>query len=311
MFQKLWLLLFPKKSSYKPVVLVTGCASGIGLALAHFLEKHEDYRVVFTARDKSLHKLQAQFKESERLWIRPLDVTSAESREKLYEEINRDWGGVNVLVNNAGISYRAVAEHMTEKDEELQMATNYFGPMAMIRLALPTMREKGRGKIINVSSVSGMLAMPTMSSYSASKYALEGASESLWYEAKPYGVDVVLIQPGFVHSKSFENVYHTEKSQPENAAKSPYADYYYYMAPFVAKLMDISPTTPEKIAKKIYKVIRKSDPPLWVPVTYDAVIFYYIRRLIPRRFLLPFLFMCLPKARTWGRAHSRKRKPTW
>lgn len=310
MLRQWWARLFLRKNKtvFKPVVLVTGCASGIGLALAHLLAQHQGYRVVLTAREKSLHKLRAIFYESDRLWLRPLDVTSASSREALYQEINEVWGGVNVLINNAGISYRAVVEHMTEEDEQKQMATNYFGSMAMIRLALPSMREKGRGKIINVSSVSGMLAMPTMSSYSASKYALEGACEALWYETKPFGIDVVLVQPGFVHSNSFQNVYHTAQSQPEVAAKSVYADYYYNMVPFITRMMNWTPTTPEKIAKSIYKIVRKENPPLWVPVTYDARVFYYIRRILPRRILLPFLFACLPKARTWGQAYSRKRK---
>src|SRR5690606_8275736 len=123
------------------------------------------------------------------------------------------WDGVSILINNAGISYRAVVEHMNDKDEQLQMAVNYFGPVALIRLVLPFMREQGRGKIINISSVSGMLAMPTMASYSASKHALEGVSEALWYEAKPLGVNVSLIQPGFIRSKSFKNVYFTEASE--------------------------------------------------------------------------------------------------
>lgn len=293
--------------TFKPVVLVTGCASGIGLALARLLAKHEPYRVVLTAREKSLPKLHAEFTESDRIMIRPLDVTSVGSREKLIHEIGFRWGGVNVLVNNAGISYRAVVEHMTEEDEQNQMATNYFGPMGLIRLVLPNMRQKGRGKIINVSSVSGMLAMPTMASYSASKYALEGASESLWYETKPFGVDVVLIQPGFVNSSSFQHVYHTKMSNPDTYRDGAYADYYHHMAPFVAKMMSLTPTTPEDIARKIYRVIKQEDPPLWVPVTPDAFVFYYIRRLLPRRILLPFLFACLPKARSWGKAYSKKR----
>jgi len=101
---------------------------------------------------------------------------------------------------------------MTVADEQLQMQTNYFGPLALIRDLLPSMREKGRGKIINVSSVSGMIAMPTMASYSASKHALKGASEALWYEMKPYGINVSLIQPGFIKSNSFHNVYFSHSS---------------------------------------------------------------------------------------------------
>jgi short-subunit dehydrogenase len=169
------------------------------------------------------------------------------------------------------------------------------------------MREKGRGKIINISSVSGMLAMPTMASYSASKYALEGMSEALWYETKPLGIDVSLIQPGFINSNSFRNVYYTEKSNPKAVAGGPYCDYYDNMSPFVEKLMRNSFSTPEKIARLILKVIKKENPPLWIAATLDASIFYYIRRLLPRRLLLPILFYALPGARHWGRSYTHKR----
>lgn len=310
MFRHFWYLL--KRShpqAYKPVVLVTGCGSGIGLALARLLCACPEYRVVLTARaGKSLDFLQKEFKESETCRIRPLDVTNEASRLKLIEEIDREWGGVNILVNNAGISYRAVVEHMTEADELKQITTNYLGPMGMIRAALPKMRSRGRGKIINVSSVSGMLAMPTMASYSASKYALEGASEALWYEMRPLGINVVLVQPGFVHSSSFKNVYFTEKSKPNLCVDGEYCDYYHHMAPFVEKMMNHSFTTPEQIAKMILiRAIKTENPPLWLPVTADAYVFYYVRRFLPRRWLLPVLFFCLPNARNWAKAYTKKR----
>lgn len=292
---------------FRPVILVTGCASGIGLAIAYRLRRLHRYRVVVTARNKSIEDLRQIFEETERFWIRSLDVTDAANRECLIEEINEKWGGVNVLVNNAGISYRSVLEHMTDEDEMHQMQVNYFGPMALIRLVLPNMRARGRGKVISISSVSGMVAMPTMGSYSASKYALEGASEALWYEAKPYGIDVTLIQPGFIHSNSFQNVYYTKKSHPSALADGPYSDYYKNMTPFIEKMMKFSPTTPKMIGKLVVKVIQTEDPPLWIPGTWDAVIFYYIRRIFPRRLLLPFLFRCLPNARHWAERHTNKR----
>lgn len=292
---------------FKPVILVTGCSSGIGLALARMLYEHKEYRVVVTAREKSVSKLYAEFKEDERFIIRTLDVTSEVSRKNLIADINSLWKGVDVLVNNAGISYRAVVEHMTAKDEMLQMETNYLGPMGLIRLCLPHMRDTGRGKIINVSSVAGMLAMPTMSSYSASKFALEGACESLWYEMRPFGVTVCMVQPGFIHSQSFKNVYHTDQSEPTRNWSGPYKDFYQNMTPFVERMMNMSLTTPEKIAKIILNVIEKEHAPLWIPATLDAKLFYYIRRAFPRRLLLPFLYWCLPKARTWGRDFSHKR----
>ena len=295
------------KQSYHPVILITGCRSGLGLALARLFSKFENYRLVLTAREKALSKLKLQFSESDRLIIRALDVADSSSRIQLIHEIESQWGGVDILINNAGISYRAVAEHMTDEDELLQLQTNYLGLMSLTRLVLPKMREKGRGKIINVSSVSGMLAMPTMSSYSASKFAIEGASESLWYELKPLGINVSVIQPGFIRSNSFKNVYYTEKSKPENSAIGPYSDYYENMTPFVEKLMRISPVNSRGIAKKILKVVQTENPPLWVPVTPDAYIFYHLRRWIPRRLFLPILFLLLPKASSWGALYTKKR----
>jgi len=305
-----WRYYFKRKTpgTYKPVILITGCTSGIGLATAQLLYSQTSYRVVITGRKKSLERLHGKFKESDRFWIRPLDVTSAKERDVLLDEIRDKWTGVDILVNNAGISYRAVVEHMSEADEFLQMSTNYLGPVALIKAVLPHMREQGRGKIINISSVSGMLAMPTMASYSASKYALEGLSESLWYEAKPFGINVVLIQPGFIRSNSFRNVYYSKQSDPEVQKSTPYRDYYLNMVPFIAKLMRLSFTPPESIAKLILKVIRTESPPLWIPASLDAWVFYYLRRIVPRRVLMPLLFSLLPGSRNWGLKHTHRRQ---
>lgn len=303
---------FKRKTRYgfKPVIMVTGGASGIGRAIAELLAAQKTYRVVVTGRDHSMELMHGIFQENDALWVRPLDVTQKVQQDRLLSEISSKWGGVNILINCAGISYRAVTEHMTEKDEHRQMETNYFGPMALIRAVLPHMREQGRGKIINVSSVSGILAMPTMASYTASKYALEGASEALWYEMKPLGISVSLIQPGFVRSDSYRNVVYTEKSKraEEEGVSAPYGDYYSNMAPFIDRLMNLSPTRPAAIAKLVLKVIKIENPPLWVPATFDAFVFYYLRRFVPRRILLTLLFWNLPKVRRWGERYSMKRK---
>lgn len=295
------------RQTYKPVILATGCSSGVGLAIAELLYRHPEYRVVVTARQKSLPILHQKFTETERFWIRPLDVTSESERVRLVEEIEGAWKAVNILINNAGISYRAVLEHMTDEDELQQMATNYFGPVSLIRKVMPRMRERGRGKIINISSVSGMLAMPTMSSYSASKYALEGMSEALWYEVKPLGINVSLIQPGFIRSNSFKNVYYTEKSRPREGGNGLYDDYYQNIVPFIECLMRMSLTSPQSLARLVLKVIQTENPPLWIPATLDAFIFYYLRRLVPRRLLLPLLFALLPNSREWNQKYTKRR----
>lgn len=295
-------------SSFKPVILVTGCASGIGLAIAELLYEKTNYRVVATCRRQSLPKLKERFQEDDRFILRPLDVTDMDERRELLKEIEAKWQGVNILINNAGISYRAVLEHMTPADEFRQMETNYFAPVELIRLVLPHMRILGRGKIINISSVSGMLAMPTMASYSASKYALEGVSEALWYEARPLGINVSLIQPGFVRSESFKNVRYTPLSKAAEGSPDFYGDYYENMTPFIERLMRVSLTSPKAIAKLVLKVIRTENPPLWIPATYDAAIFYYLRRFVPRSILMRILFNSLPRVRRWGRNYTRKRR---
>lgn len=297
-----------RTNNYRPVVLITGCGSGIGWALMKLMYNTTNYRVIATAREKTLPVILEKFPENDRFKVFALDVTQELDRERLIHKVVEMWGRIDILINNAGISYRSVVEHMTEKDELLQMKTNYLGPMGLIRLILPMMRERGRGKIINVSSVSGMLAMPTMASYSASKYALEGASEALWYEVKPFGINVSLVQPGFVKSNSFRNVYFTEQSNPAVSFNEAYSAFYANMAPFVEKMMSLSFTTPDRIAKIILDVIRTENPPLWVPATPDAIVFYYLRRLLPRRILLPFLFWCLPGAKNWGSGFSKKRQ---
>lgn len=292
---------------FKPVILITGCSSGIGLALAELLYENLNYRVAITTRSSSIIELKKRFRESNRFIIRSLDVTNQIERQNLIKEISTIWSGVNILVNNAGISYRAVVEHMTSSEEQNQFNTNYFGPVSLIREVLPHMRKLGRGKIINISSVSGMLAMPTMGAYSASKYALDGMSEALWYEVKPLGINVCLIQPGFIKSKSFLKVHYSGQSAPENDREGIYADYYKYMTPFIEKLMKLSLTTPDDVAKRILKIIQKRNPQLWNPATLDAMLFYYLRRFIPRRILLNLLFIALPSIRLWARSYTNKK----
>jgi NAD(P)-dependent dehydrogenase (short-subunit alcohol dehydrogenase family) len=297
--------------NYRPIVLVTGCSSGIGLAIAKKLVKHDRFRMVITTRSISLEILKRIFVESENLMICALDVTKESERKACLQQIESKFGGVDILICNAGISYRSVIEEMSDKDEALQMQTNYLGPMGLIRLCLPYMRKTGRGKILNISSVSGMLAMPTMASYSASKYALEGACEALWYEVKPFGISVSLVQPGFVRSDSYERVKYSKAAMASRIGDTAYTQFYRSMEPFIALLMRNAWATPESIAALTLDVIRTQNPPLWIPASFDAEFFYYLRRIFPRRLLHPFLYASLPGISKWGSRHTHRRKTLW
>jgi short-subunit dehydrogenase len=289
------------------VVLVTGCSSGIGFALAALLYSQKDLRVVITTRRRSIEPLQKVFPDTDRFLVRELDLQEESGIYPLVNEICCKWGRLDVLINNAAVCYRGVVEHMDVESELVQLKTNYLGPMALTRAVLPVMREQKSGHIINVSSVSGMMAMPTMASYSASKHALEGASEALWYEARPFGIRVSLMELGFVRSDSFRNVVMSKKAQVSTRLKGPHSEYYASMTPLIERLMSFSMTSPEKIARKIVALMDHPDPPLRQALTLDAIIFSLMKRFIPSRYFHKLLFHFLPGSMHWGKSLQKLR----
>lgn len=298
-----WLFLNQKKvDNRKRVVLINGASTGLGLALVKELSKSDKFHVIATARQSSLSRFRAAgITEGKDLWIRPLNVLLKAERDSVIEEANKNLGGIDVLINNAGYCLRGVVEQVNETERLRQIDTNFRAPMALIRGVLPHMRKRRSGYIINISSVGGMMAMPTMSIYSASKFALEGATEALWYEVRPWNIKVCLIQPGFINSDSFKNVELTRESRKSIEDKNN-AYYYHYnsMAPFIAKMMRLSPSTPEMIARKIHKVIESRNPPLRVPVTLDAYFFGLMRKLLSRKIYHAIMYYSLPKIFRWG-----------
>jgi NAD(P)-dependent dehydrogenase (short-subunit alcohol dehydrogenase family) len=290
----------------RPTVLVTGASAGLGLELGKRLIARDRYRLVLTAREGSLPRFsEAGIREADHVMLWPLDVVREQEREAVVEEVERRWGGVDVLVNNAGVAYRAVVEHVSEAEFMAQMTVNYEAPMDLARLCLPHMRARRRGRIINVSSVGGMMAMPTMAIYSASKFALEGATEALWYEVRPWNVRVSLIQPGFINSRGFRNTVYTEESRfSADHPGSPYALHYRHMSGFISRMMGRVGAPQSSVAKKIIKTIERRNPPLRVPATLDARLFGLMRRFLPRRLYHWILYRSLPDVSAWGRNHD-------
>jgi short-subunit dehydrogenase len=233
--------------------------------------------------------------------IRALDVVNAQQRRMVIGEVNAAWDGVDVLINNAGLSYRSVVEHVDDADRLEQMDINFLAPMELVRLVLPRMRAQRFGRILNVSSVGGMMAMPTMSMYSASKFALEGASEALWYEVKPWNIRVSLIQPGFINSEGFEKVRWTGLSAAsKDAFSDPYYNHYRFMEGFIGRVMKRAPATTESVARTVVRTIHSSHPRLRVQATVDAYVFMILRRLIPQRLYHTVLYRALPQISEWG-----------
>ncbi len=282
-------------------VLVTGATTGVGLALARRLLK-SPHRLVLTARESSMARFaQEGIFESDKVRLRPLDVTNNEQRRNVVRDTQAEWGVIDVLVNNAGLAVRSVVEHMTASELAAQMDVNLIGPISLARHVLPAQRAQGFGRILNVSSVGGMMAMPTMGAYSASKWALEGASESLWYEVRPWGVAVSLIEPGFIRSDGFEHVRYTAQSSESNDhLEDAYHNHYENMSGFIEKVMRRSPATPESVARCIDRTLHRRKPPLRVLATPDANLFSLMRRMLPRRPYHWILYRSLPGIRRWG-----------
>lgn len=295
------------ETKQRKVVLITGASTGLGLAIARAF-KNKPVHLILTARRSSMPRFEkTEFKQSDHCWLEPLDITEEIQRESLIKKIENQLGGVDVLINNAGKSYRAVVEHITEKERLDQMEINFRSPMDLTRLCLPSMRAKRAGSVINISSVSGMLSMPTMAVYSASKRALEGASEALWYEVKPWNIRISIVQPGFINSEGIDNILHTELSyKAKEDSSNPYYSHYRHMEYFIKKKMQGTLATSESVAEKVVKVAFSKNPPLRVPATWDAHFFSYLQRFLPSRIFHWILYKLLPKVNKWGPQHSSK-----
>jgi NAD(P)-dependent dehydrogenase (short-subunit alcohol dehydrogenase family) len=184
-------------------VLITGATSGIGRHAALHLARR-GHRVFATGRNAGLlESLTAEAaKEKLPLVAFEMDVTSApsiaEARARILSETKG--AGVDVLVNNAGYGLWAPLSEVTDGDLRKQFETNVFGLMAVTRAFIPEMRERGRGRILNVSSVGGRVTFPFGGAYHATKYAVESMSDALRLELHPFGVDVSLIEPGMINT---------------------------------------------------------------------------------------------------------------
>ncbi|WP_163071197.1 SDR family oxidoreductase [Priestia flexa] len=179
-------------------VLITGTSSGFGLLSAYHLAK-AGYNIIASMRNlekkSALLRMLEKDKLKERVTFVELDVTSQRSVDQLTAFLDKG-NGVDVLINNAGFAFGGFSEEIHIDEYKEQFETNVFGVMRVTQAVLPFMREKRRGKIINISSISGLIGFPGLSPYVSSKHALEGYSESLRLELKPFGIDVALIEPG-------------------------------------------------------------------------------------------------------------------
>jgi NAD(P)-dependent dehydrogenase (short-subunit alcohol dehydrogenase family) len=179
-------------------IIITGSSSGFGLKAAKdFADK--GYKVFATMRNpdgKNAEKKAALEAHSAHIKVIDMDVTNETSVKEAMDGILEEAGNIDILINNAGIMYLGITEAFSVEQARIQMETNYYGAIRTMQAVLPSMRKAGTGLIINTSSLVGRMSPPFFGTYTATKHALEGYSQALRYEVSPFGVDVVMVEPG-------------------------------------------------------------------------------------------------------------------
>lgn len=246
-------------------VLVTGASRGIGLATCVSLAR-AGHRVLGTMRAPERAPELARTAEAEGLDITvvTMDVDSDASVRECIEAILREHGPLDALVNNAGIERRGTVEELDLDDFRAVMETNYFGVLRCMKAVLPSMRERGSGCIVNVSSVSGRIATSSLGPYCASKFALEAISEALAQEVKALGIRVAIIQPGIIDTDMAQGI-------TNHNADSSYPHERRLAGLFTASLR--TATGPEVVGDKIREVIEDDTAKLRHPVGPDSLPF--------------------------------------
>jgi len=270
------------------VIFITGCSSGFGLLTAVRLAAQGHF-VWATMRDLSrkgpLENELAQRKAQ--AYIRQLDVTKPSTIKHVIEEIQKTHGGIDVLINNAGYGIAGFFEDLNEEEIRAQLETNFFGVQNVCREVIPLMRQRLRGKIINISSIAGQVAVPCLSAYNTSKWALEAFSESLYYELSLFGISVVLVEPGSYPTNIFSQNAHYAQNFDSN--QSPYFTY-------SQKLRNISQNSirklkknPDDVARLIEKIVNNPRPRLRYISDFSSWVRVVTQKVLPPR-LISFIF---------------------
>jgi len=267
--------------STSKIVLITGATAGIGRTTALHLAREGHHVIASGRKAADLMTLKGEA-AGLRLDTLILDVTNPASIAAAVAEVDRmtDGHGVDVLVNNAGFGVLGPTAEIGDAEMRRQYETNVFGLMNVTRAFLPRMRDRRRGRVINVSSVGGRITLPFFGVYNSTKYAVESLSDALRYELRPFGIDVVLIEPGVIRT-NFES---TAVGNLDRFASTPYHG---AVARYeqISKLADKFASNPIVIARAISRATRARRP--------------WARYVAPRSTYFMLWFSALAPTRVW------------
>ena len=255
------------------VALVTGSSSGIGYETSLALAR-EGYFTYATMRDLKKEAVIKKIAEEENLPLKviELDVDNDDSVQNAVKTIIEEKQRIDVLVNNAGWGIWGTAENVSIEEFRAQFETNFFSVVRMIQKVAPIMRKQGTGDIVNISSIAGRIGFPVSTAYISSKFAIEGLSESLRYELGPFGVDVIIIEPGVIKTNFFDSMKTAKKAD----------DAYKEITEKVisgVKMMAEMGTPPKEVANVIIKSLKEEKPLPRYVVGNDAAMFLEAKKM--------------------------------
>lgn len=269
-----------ERTMNKKIAIITGASNGFGLLTTLELAK-KDYFVIATMRnlEKQIDLISQATKLDlqQNIKVQQLDVTdqgSIHNFQLFLNEINR----IDILINNAGYANGGFIEEIPVEDYRKQFETNLFGAISITQLVLPYMRKQKSGKIINISSISGKVGFPGLSPYVSSKYALEGWSESLRLEVKPFGIDVALLEPGSYNT----NIWEVGKQLAENQSDttSPYKEYMDKIQKHINNGNDTL-GNPMDVANKIVEIAEARRTTLRYPIGKGVKFMIFAKKVLP------------------------------
>jgi NAD(P)-dependent dehydrogenase (short-subunit alcohol dehydrogenase family) len=256
----------PRSNSNKPngestrVAVVTGSSSGIGFEIALILARN-GFQTYATMRNiaKSENIKSIATKENLPIHIEQLDVIDNQSVTNAIQAIVSKANSIDVLVNNAGYALTGAFEDLAIEEIKAQYETNLFGLIRTSQAVLPIMREQKSGTIVNISSGAGRFGFPGFSAYVSTKFAVEGLSESMAYELEPFGIKVILIEPGVIKTNIANGMVIAKKSQNPN---SPYSQIMQKMSTSFEQMLENASSSPDVVATVVLKAITSENPSL-------------------------------------------------
>lgn len=270
-------------------VVVTGASKGLGLETAvHLAER--GWNVYATVRDLQARDQldQAVRRRNVRLHVLELNMIDPQSIHRAVNQIVASSGGIYALINNGGIGLRGYFEDLSEEEIRRVFEVNVFGTMAVTRAVLPHMRAVGRGRIVMITSVGGLIGSLGVSAYCSTKFAQEGFGESLYQELAPLGIQVVLVEPAIIKTERWG--VNRGNAQKAKDPDSPYYRWFCNSEKLADRLVETSPTTPAHVARTIHRALTASRPKLRYVVGRRAALIVALRRYLPGEFFAKLYF---------------------